>query len=156
MAAVIREDDVEVSCVVIPLRKTSVLLPNVSVAEILPWRRIRDRQGVPGWYLGDLNWRGESVPVVRFERFHSDEPANPIGRCVIVMNRTRASSAHEFYALVADGLPRMLQVCGSDLADPEACELAAERLRVRLGAEQTVIPDLEFIEDAIERANRAL
>ena len=41
MAAVVAEDLTELSCVLIPLDGTRLLLPNISVAEILPWRRVK-------------------------------------------------------------------------------------------------------------------
>jgi hypothetical protein len=34
------DDAKELACVLIPLADTHLLLPNVTIAEILPWRRI--------------------------------------------------------------------------------------------------------------------
>lgn len=39
----------ELSCVLIPSGSFQLLLPNVSVAEILPWRRIKPIESSPAW-----------------------------------------------------------------------------------------------------------
>ena len=45
MAALLAVDAKELACVMIPLANTHLLLPNVTVAEILPWRRINAAAG---------------------------------------------------------------------------------------------------------------
>ena len=88
MQAVESEDADEVGCVLIPLRECSLLLPDVSVAEILPWRRVRAVNDVPVWCLGLLGWRGEAIPVLRYEVLNGAEAtARKAARCMIVLNR---------------------------------------------------------------------
>ncbi len=45
MAALLAVDAKELACVMIPLADTHLLLPNVTIAEILPWRRIKPLAG---------------------------------------------------------------------------------------------------------------
>ncbi len=47
----------EIDCAVIPIHQTSLLVPNVSIAEITPWRRLRPKPDTPSWHLGTLAWR---------------------------------------------------------------------------------------------------
>ena len=49
MAAALAMDSNELACVMIPLADTHLLLPNISIAEILPWRRIRALPDLPDW-----------------------------------------------------------------------------------------------------------
>ena len=56
MAAVVAQELTELSCVMIPLNGTQLLLPNVSIAEILPWRRVKALENGPQWCLGVLNF----------------------------------------------------------------------------------------------------
>ena len=44
-----------------------VILPNSAIAEIVPIRNIINVANKPGWMLGYLDWRGNSVPLVSFE-----------------------------------------------------------------------------------------
>ena len=150
MAAVMQPEGQEVSCVVIPTGATTLLLPNICVAEILPWRRIKPVSDGPDWCLGVLGWRGESVPVVSFDRFNGDSRGPGSGRCLVVMNRARSSDSRAFYALMTAGLPRMVQLAPDDIAgQPSGQPNHAEAMRARVGAEDIVVPNLTKLEEAI-------
>ena len=155
MAARVAKDANELSCVVIPLESTQLLLPNVCVAEILPWRRVKMLSETPPWCLGLLGWRGEMVPVVRFETLNGKPgPARKSGRCMVVMNRARNAKGLPFYALAAEGLPRLVQLTAEDLSN-EPCRLGpAESVVVKLGTETAVIPNLNVIETAVAKLVR--
>ena len=112
----------------------------------MPWRRIKVIQEAPEWCLGLLGWRGEAVPVVRFEHLNrpADEGRRP-GRCLVVMNRTEGGAV-PFYALAAEGLPRLVQLGESDLTDRDDEPGPAEDRIVRVGAESASIPGLAYLE----------
>lgn len=155
VAAVI-EEATELSCVMIPLEDTQLLLPNVCIAEILPWRRVKALGETPPWCLGLLGWRGEMVPVVRFETMNGHPgPARKSGRCMVVMNRARNARGLPFYALAAEGLPRMVQLTSDDLSN-ESCRLGpVEAVVVKVGTESAVIPKLDVIETAVAKLVRS-
>ena len=143
--------DEEVQCVVIPLAHHSLLLPNVCVAEILPWRRIKALPDAPPWLVGVLGWRGEMLPVVDYEALCSNaEPREGQARCLIVMNRSSARGAG-FYALLANGLPRLVPVAAEDLEGEGQGNGPYAALKVKLGTEQATIPDLKQIEQAVQK-----
>lgn len=155
MAAAVAEELNELTCVLIPLSGTRLLLPNVSVAEILPWRRTRPAEDAPDWCLGELGWRGKSIPIVRFELLndpYSNAPRD--GRCLIVMNRARFPAGAAFYALAAEGLPRMVQLAADDVSQHSADLGMAEVVNVVLGTEGAVIPNLELVEREVARLPR--
>lgn len=142
----------EVQCVVIPLAQCSLLLPNVCVAEILPWRRIKPLPDAPDWFAGVLGWRGEMLPVVDFDSLAGNATEQEAGgRCLIVMNRSSAARGTSFYALLATGLPRLLAVAGEDLESDAAANTPYIALSVRLGTEDVVIPDLRQIEQDVQK-----
>ena len=78
-AAQVAQEPSELSCVLIPLQQGQLLLPAVCVAEIMPWRRIKVLEDMPSWCLGLLGWRGETVPVLRFERLNQPRSSGPAG-----------------------------------------------------------------------------
>ena len=149
MAAVLGQDVQDVSCVVLPLGTTTLLLPNVCVAEILTWRRTTPFDGQPDWCAGLLGWRGVSLPVVSFERFNGDRDGSFQGRCLVVMNRSSRSEGRPFYALISQGMPRMIQLSGDDVSSQGGQATEAEALRARVGAEDVVIPRLSALEAAV-------
>ncbi|HEY5679390.1 MAG TPA: chemotaxis protein CheW [Pseudomonadales bacterium] len=138
---------IEMSCVMIPLQETNLLLPNICVAEILPWRRVSSIEDAPKWCLGMLEWRGEVIPVVRFERMGdaSVEDAEE-GRCLIVMNRSRTIEGLPFYALAAEGLPRIVQLTAEDMANVPTNLGVSETMALRVGSEPAIIPNLQYLE----------
>ena len=148
MTAAVAQKLSELSCVIIPLQESQLLLPSVCIAEILPWRRIKPLKQGPDWCLGELGWRGEAVPVIRFELQNQPSAEAPAaGRCLVVMNRTQSSSGVAFYALATDGLPRMVQLSDADLVASDDRPGRAEASVVRLGTENASIPDFSFLED---------
>ena len=149
MAALLAEEMTELSCVLIPVGITHLLLPNVTVAEIVPWRRVKSWDGAPDWCLGLLGWRGETLPVVQFEVLNGETSVPSGGRCLLVMNRARARDGRPFYGLVAEGLPRLLRLTGEDVVNQNVKLRAAESASVRVGAEMAIIPNLSFIEEQL-------
>ena len=137
----------EVSCVLIECHGRLVLIPNVCVAEIVPWRKVHEVEAAPEWLIGLTNWRSQVVPVVHASEIPPEDSFAP--RCMVVMNRTRLNDCHPFYAMAASALPRMLQL-GLDDAVNETDSLGPDEvMKVRLGTELAVIPDLEFIEQRV-------
>ncbi|NIP13744.1 MAG: hypothetical protein GWM88_02970 [Pseudomonadales bacterium] len=141
------KDLVEMTCVMIPLQETNLLLPNICVAEILPWRRVGSVEDAPKWCLGMLEWRGEVIPVVRFERL-DNTPVDDAeeGRCLIVMNRSRTVEGLPFYALAAEGLPRIVQLTAEDMSNVPTNLRVAETMALRVGSEPAIIPNLQYLE----------
>jgi len=151
MAAVAAGDAKDLACVMIPLLGTYLLLPSVTVAEIVPWRRVRRQPEMPPWCLGILGWRGEAVPVLQFEVLngHSEKLAQKSGRCLVIMNRTRRATGRAFYALVAAGLPRIVHLSDGDVQNAPIRLGPAEMATVRIGTEGAIVPNLSFLEDQV-------
>jgi chemosensory pili system protein ChpC len=148
-AGVVKERS-DVSCVLMPLNGGQLLLPSVCIAEITPWRRIKPLDGAPAWCIGVLGWRGEVVPVIRFERLNQSRAKCPArGRCLVVMNRIGADGKAAFYALALEGLPRLVQLSEDDLDHHDGRLGRAEARTVRIGTETAAIPNLGFLEQQV-------
>lgn len=57
----------EIKCVILKINGDELLMPNASVAEIVPIKNIINVANKPNWMLGYLDWRGHSVPLISFE-----------------------------------------------------------------------------------------
>lgn len=148
MPAVQIEEAAEVSCVILPLRSVQLVVPAACIAEVLPWRSPTPLPDGPPWCAGTLNWHGAIVPVLVLEALGA-EPEAPVptqGRCVAVVNRIGAEAAWPFYALVVHGIPRLVQVAQVDLSGETEPEASVELLRLQVGTELLVIPDLAGLE----------
>jgi len=132
-------DSNELACVMIPLADTHLLLPNISIAEILPWRRIRALPDMPPWCLGMLGWRGETLPVIQFETLNGASSGVGGGR----------ASGRAFYGLAAAGLPRIVHLTSDDLHNQSVKLGPAEVAALRVGTESAVVPNLTFVEEQL-------
>ncbi|MGK0221908.1 MAG: chemosensory pili system protein ChpC [Limisphaerales bacterium] len=149
----VKEDD-ELTCVLIPTSGKQLLLPNVCVAEIVPWRRIKVLNGGPEWCLGFTGWRGLTIPVVDYSGFDKLEPMNTNNRCMVVMNRARTVNSLPFYALAAQSLPYMVQLVEEDLENDNQNLGQADVMHVKMGESISVIPDLGFIERQVSELHQ--
>jgi len=57
----------QIKCITLKINGDELLMPNASVAEIVPIKNIINVVNKPPWMLGYLDWRGNSVPLVSFE-----------------------------------------------------------------------------------------
>lgn len=146
----------DLSCVLIPTPGEQLLLPNICVAEIVPWRRLKPEPDGPQWLMGYVGWRGQMIAVVHFAGFAEAadvRAAQP--RCLVIMNRSRNPAAPAFYALAAEGLPRMLQLADDDLSNASAELSMAQVMQVNVGTEVATIPDLAYVEDMVLKLSQS-
>lgn len=149
-AVAVADETNELACVLIPTPGPQLLLPNVCIAEIVPWRRIKVLEDGPSWCMGHVGWRGQNVPVVHYPSFGDPQVASPgSARCLVIMNRARNPAGPAFYALAAIGLPRMLQLAQEDLHNLDVELGVADVMQVRVGTEAATIPNLGYIEDRL-------
>jgi len=136
----------------IPLREVNMLLPNVAIAEVGHYRVPDEQPDTPDWLLGAIDWRGQEIPVVSLELFCGDKiPANPVYSRFIIVNSVRKNSTVPHYALVAAALPRSILFDNTIVTDVQTCDLPALQCRVYIGREQAVVPDLDYLQEALEQ-----
>ena len=136
----------------VPLREMNLLLPNVAVAEIGSYRAPEAQADMPEWFLGTVKWRGQSIPVMSIEAVCGlSVPSNPVFSRLMIVNSVSPGSPIEHYAIVTAGLPGLIQF-GDETAD-EVVEYEHDGLQciVRIGNEEAVIPDLEYLQKLLEQ-----
>jgi len=57
----------QIKCVLLSINEDQLILPKKAVAEVVPIRNIINVANKPGWMLGYLDWRGNSIPLVSVE-----------------------------------------------------------------------------------------
>lgn len=143
----------ELACVLVSVHGARLLLPGVTVAEVVKMQRIRPVKTSPDWHLGLLPWRGHILPVLSFEHLLDPEAEVPpprVNDALLVMNRTRPRSEPEFYALLIRGLPRMVWLNDQDLGPAPGATVPAVAARVQmLGGGEALIPQLSHLEDLV-------
>jgi chemosensory pili system protein ChpC len=135
----------------IPIREANLLLPNVAVAEISSYRVPSRLQAMPEWCLGTVKWQGEDIPVISIEAVCGlSQQSNPVFSRLMVVNSVRPDSPVPHYAIVTAGLPGLVQFAQDTADDVEPCANAGLKCIVRIGNEEAIIPDLDYLQELLE------
>ena len=149
---VISQDAESLAGLLMPLADRMLLVPNVAVAGLIPYRAPQAVQGMPAWFLGQVQWRDLSLPLLSFEAASSGEP-QPVGSAarVAVLNAVGGRDHVKFIALLVQGIPHSIKVDASlARADVELAPLELDA--VNLGDMQARIPDLVGLEQKLADA----
>ncbi|AWK99368.1 chemotaxis protein CheW [Stutzerimonas stutzeri] len=149
---VISQDAESLTGLLMPLADRMLLVPNVAVAELILYRAPQAVQGMPAWFLGQVQWRDLSLPLLSFEAASSGEP-QPVGSAarVAVLNAVGGRDHVKFIALLVQGIPHSIKVDASlARADVELAPLELDA--VNLGDMQARIPDLVGLEQKLADA----
>lgn len=139
------------SCVTIPVADRQLLLPNVSIAEVVDYARPDAEKGGPTWLHGYLNWRGLKLPVVSYEGANGGDttpiPESSRGRIAVLNTISDYHDRLPFLALVTQGIPRQAKVEESQLRVKQDAETGpADLMVVQFEGELLTIPSLEYLE----------
>ncbi len=140
----------EIASLLVPLHDCLLLLPNVSVAEIVPISQVSPVEGAPDWYLGTCIWREQKVPVLSYEALNGEPKAGFSSRArFAVLNSTGISDELPFIAIVTQGLPRLARVNEEEIREREGDKKPFELMYVSWAGEDAVIPDVSRIEQTL-------
>lgn len=140
-------------CLLVPLKDRNLIMPNVSVAEVIPFSHLLTTNASTDWMLGRLDWRGTLVPAICYEILNG-QPApapNPDARFIIV-NNAGGSGEISFYAILVQGIPRLMHLNESDLQQVDAMGMGSfDQVAVTIEGVTAMIPNLIGIEDIVSR-----
>lgn len=148
------EKSQQLSCVLIPVRDRTLLLPNVTIAEIVDYD-LETRSSDTNWLLGWIQWRGVSLPVISFEATDGNQAAEPDGRrgrILVINTLTELHQSMPFMAMATQGIPRQAKVAPDELRKQDESPGAASLMTVRYEGEECIIPDLSVMESLAARS----
>ena len=138
----------DISSLLIPMQGRPWLVPNIVVAEIIPLRQ-PDRPGHgPEWLLGWLSWRDQNIPLLSFEKLNESGQIT-IGQDARIAVLNTVAGKSTFYAVIVQGIPRMMKVAKDDPGEEPVDTGPAEAMYIQVGGDLAVIPDLDAIEGAV-------
>lgn len=136
-----------VPSLMIPLATDTLLLPTVTVAEIVSPTTPEAVPDSPDWLLGYIHWRDQRVPLMSVELLSGGAMAQPRATSrVVILNNTGVSQDLPFIAIVADGIPKLAHVAAEDLSISDNSPGAFQNMRVILNGEEAVIPEVSSLE----------
>lgn len=139
--------------VLIAVQNDTLLLPNLGIAEIVSPDGLKPDLDAPDWFAGRLTWQGLELPVARFERLNG-APAEAPGRRtrVAVLNAIGTRLPGARFGLLCEGYPHLVTISRSIVQPlrPRATDQPGPILtRARVASQETVIPNLEYIENEL-------
>jgi len=137
----------------IPMIENNLLLPNVAVAEIVPFMNVdlmEDAESSDDWEIGRIIWRNIEIPVVSLERIQGKKDLGELRRSRIAIVYTlNGNQKVPYVAIMAQGIPRLIPV------DKDNCEVLDDELVkgvkawAQVDGRKALIPDLDLIENML-------
>ncbi|MGQ7816178.1 chemotaxis protein CheW [Metapseudomonas furukawaii] len=135
----------------LPLSDRTLLVPNVALAELIPYRAPQASPGLPAWLLGQIAWRDLRLPLLSFEAAAGGEARVGPGARVAVLNALGGRPHVKFIALLLQGIPRSLRL-EENLPRANAPLSVLELDAVQLGSDVVKVPDLVALEQMLADA----
>jgi chemosensory pili system protein ChpC len=137
----------------LPVTGNSLVLPNVSIAEIVDYKKPESVADTPEWFLGKIQWRGVTLPVISYELINEKPlPESPENTRLAVINTIGSKHTElPFFAIVTQGIPSQTKVDKDNIKEIEKDEEKgpAELLTVNIQGDKATIPNVEYIEEMI-------
>ena len=143
----------QVKCVVLTVNEDRLVMPNAAIAEIVPIRNIINVANKPGWMLGYLDWRGNSVPLVSFEAIGGVRmPSLASGDVkAAVVYSISEDKEFPFISFLVQGAPQVVNLVPTDVIEnKEEIQHPAIEQKVMIKGEMASILDLEKLEFLIK------
>jgi chemosensory pili system protein ChpC len=140
-----------IASLLLPVKGKTLLLPNVSVAEVVDYQTPKAEPNAPQWFLGKISWRGLTIPLISFEAANGEDLArfgeNPR---IAVINSIGTHQDVAFFAFVTQNIPRLVKVDNSNIEENTSDRTGpAEKINVTVYDEVATIPNIEFLESMI-------
>ena len=140
------EDRQAIKCVILTLRKENVIVPNSLVAEIISVKEIEGMDDAPGWFLGNMKWRGADVPLLSFEASGGDKISkvnlNTQAVVLYAVSKSGETSEYPYLGLVMSGVPHVSDFTREQIkSDADALQthpMVAQKIRIN-GASVSIL-----------------
>ena len=141
----------EVASLLIPVVDRLLLVPTVTVAEMIPYQEALRDPEAPDWYLGNVGWRERQVPLVSFEMMCGEPKPSYNALCrIAILNNTGVDESLPFLAIATQGIPRLSRVKAEEIQEIEGAKLKRfELMSVSHAGETVIIPDVSALEHAL-------
>lgn len=139
------------SCVMIPMGGRQLLLPNVSIAEVVDYASSSAGTDTPEWLEGYLDWRGLQLPVISYDAANGGSlrvSGGNRGRIVVLNTIGEHHQKIPFIALVTQGIPSQARLTEKQIKrlDDDGEAGPADLMQVEIDGDNAWIPNLEYLE----------
>lgn len=132
-----------------------LLLPNATVAEVLARVPVQPVADAPPWLQGTIDWQGWQVPLFSMVNLGGlGREVVTAASKIVVLKTLTGGEAMPYLGLLTQSFPRLISVPRDGLLADASEESLPEgvQMRVLLGDEAALLPDLEAIERMVAGA----
>lgn len=137
----------------IPMIENSLLLPNATVAEIVPFMNVdlmEDAESSDDWQIGQIVWRNIKIPVVSLERVQGKKDLGELRRSRIAIVYTlNGNQEIPYIAIMVQGIPRLIPVDENNSQVVEEDLPKGVKAWADLEGRKALIPDLDLLENML-------
>ncbi len=148
-------DDKRLQALIVPLRSMNLVVPQVLVAEIIPFPHVSVVGELP-WFEGMFEWRERTIPLVSVDRFcNPDEEGRGAmrSRRVAVLNGIEGIEGVAQYGIEISSIPHPVRLGQGEVRsvdDGKPCEMVAAP--VHAAGVRAVVPDFAALENRVAQA----
>lgn len=141
----------ELASLYIPVADKNLLLPNVTVAEVVDYQTPTEKSGTPDYFLGSVKWRGVDIPLVSYEIANGEQGNEQSSNARIAVINTIGDHQKQlpFFAIVTQGIPRLVKVNSDAIESADSKTGPADSMNVKLDGEDATIPNIEHLEQLV-------
>ncbi|MDC9725299.1 MAG: chemotaxis protein CheW [Gammaproteobacteria bacterium] len=142
-----------VPCMLIPLQQHYLLLPNSTIAEVIPMPRLSSANDKPNYWVGECNWHEKRLPVIDLESLVENEDYDMVdAHKLCVLHGINNNVDVNTYALPCYGIPQLIHLNESALKlaqDSETSDFL--HYKIQIGKKEAYIPNLDKIEETLSQ-----
>ena len=142
-----------IHCMLIPLQNHFLLLPNPTIAEVIPMPKTIDPVDMSvAYWLGLYAWRDQILPVIDLESMIENKtPTSGEAKKLCILNGINPQAQIEFYALPCYGAPQLITLTESALQQThDTDESKFLHCQIKIGNKVAFIPHLDNIEENLK------
>lgn len=142
-----------VHCMLIPLSQHYLLLPNSTIAEVVPKTGVGQEASANETWLGFIDWQQQHLPVVHLETLlgNGSKVASSATNKLCIVNGINAEAKVDAYAIPCTGSPQLITL------NQAALHLAQDdsnspylHCQIKISNKVAIIPNLDALEQAIQ------
>ncbi|MBZ2169398.1 chemotaxis protein CheW [Marinobacter sp. F4216] len=147
-----KDNSQTLACVLIPMNERQLLLPNVSIAEVVDFASTEAGANTPDWLAGYLDWRGLKLPVISYDAANGGTflvPGDNRGRIVVLNTIGEQHERAPFLALLTQGIPSQTRLAEDQVIQTDGETGPADLMKVEVDGDTAWIPNLEYLESLV-------
>jgi chemosensory pili system protein ChpC len=145
------ESESVIASLYLPVSNKQLLLPNVSVAEVVTYQEPKKLIEGPDYFLGTVHWRGIDVPVVSYELANglTLNETTSSARIAVINTIGEHQNALTFFAIITQGIPRLVKVSEDIIKKTKQKKGVADAAIIMVDGEDAIIPNLDYLESLV-------